>query len=369
MSIWNKILVCLILVASLAMWYFGMRALATHRAWREAAKKLETQLSQLKAEEAVLREGDGTRRGLRQVRVELAKYVSQRGRVWFHCRPMQMAVNKTPEGSEIVQVSLIFETLGLAGLPDVQELPVDSQVYLFDERALPDGGRYLGKFRVAAVAPRQGDQPAQVVVESLSMLTPREMQMIQRAVQGVQAAEAGFTVTDLLPIDDHEIFAGLNPEELARMLPPSVLNEYVNDGKPGDPANPQSPLFERKLRDYEWSLSYFRQRRADLIDALAAANKNLQMLNASLADAQREEQARDAEIAQLKQDLDRATTERDAVAEHLGQVEATLARVTARREALIRENRQTALEIARLQAQAIELIDQKTRAMAQAVAP
>lgn len=369
MSIWNKILVCLILIASLAMWYLGMRALATHRAWREAAKKLEGQLAQLKAEETVLREGDGTRRGLRQVKVELAKYVSQRGRVWLNCRPMQMAVNKTPEGSDIVQVSLVFETLGLAGLTDVQELPVDSQVYLFDERAPQDGGRYLGKFRVAAVAPRQGDQPAQVVVESLSMITPREMQLIQRAVQGAQAAEAGFSVTELLPTDDHEIFAGITPDELARMLPPSAINEYANDGKPSDPTNPQSPLFERRLRDYEWTLSYLHWRRTDLIDALAAANKNLEMLKASLADAQREEQARDAEIAQLKQDLDRATTERDAVADHLQQVEETLGRVAARRDALIQENRRTALEIARLQAQAIERIEQQTRAMAQAGTP
>ncbi|NMC21625.1 MAG: hypothetical protein GYA33_14540, partial [Thermogutta sp.] len=353
----------------LAMWYFGMRALATHRAWREAAKKVEGQLAQLKAEEAVLREGDGTRRGLRQVKVELAKYGSQRGRVWFNCRPMQMAVNKTPEGSDIVQISLVFETLGLAGLTDVQELPVDSQVYLFDERAPQDGGRYVGKFRVAAVAPRQGDQPAQVVMESLSMLTPREMQLIQQAVQGAQAAEAGFTVTELLPTDDHEIFAGVDPEELARMLPPSVVNEYANDGKPSDPTNPQSPLFERKLRDYEWALSYLHYRRADLIDALAAANKDLEMLKSSLADAQREEQARDAEIAQLKQDLDRATVERDAVAGHLGKVEETLARVSARCDALIQENRQAALEIARLQAKAIELIEQRTRAMAQAGAP
>ncbi len=369
MSIWNKILVCLILVASLAMWYLGMRALATHRAWRDAEKKLQTQLAQLEAERKTIREGDGTRMGLRQLKVELAKYVMQRGRVWYNCHPMQMAANKAPDGSDFVQISLSFDTLGLGGIPDVQQLPVDSQLYLFDERPVADGGRYLGKFRVAAVAPRQGDQAAQVVLESVSMLTPRELQIIQRAVQGAQASETGFTAAELLPSDDHEIFAGIPREELEKMLPPSVVEEYVKDGKPTDPNNPQSPPFERKLRDYEWAISYLHYRRATMIDAIASANTDLQALKFSRADADREIQAREAEIAQLKQDRDRAVAERDAVTEQLRLVDECLARVAARRDALIQENRQVALEIARLQAKAIELIDQRTRAMAQTATP
>ncbi|HPU05018.1 MAG TPA: hypothetical protein PLO20_00675, partial [Thermogutta sp.] len=114
MSIWNKILICLILLASLAMWYLGMRALATHRAWRTAAKRLQSELAQLEAERERLIHGDGTTKGIRQLQVELAKYTSQRGRVWNGCRPVRVDVRQDPQAGLVVQVSVIVDRLGLA---------------------------------------------------------------------------------------------------------------------------------------------------------------------------------------------------------------------------------------------------------------
>lgn len=365
MSIWNKVLICLILVASLAMWYLGMRALATHRAWRTAVKKLQADLAQLEKERERLIHGDATTKGIRQLQVELAKYTSQRGRVWHGCRPMRVDVRQDPQAGFVVQVSLTVEQLGLSGLQNVQELPVDSAVYLFDERDVQQGGSYLGAFRVTAVTPRQENQPAMLQLESTTFLTSREVQRIQAAVQAAQQGNLGWMICELLPTDDHEIFAGLDAQTLAQILPRDVVDEYLRDGKPSDPNNPQSPPFWRKLRDYEVALRNLAFKRAELIDQIASLTADKNRLDACLADAQREEQARDQEIAQLKQDLTRKEHERDLAQNHLKVVEETLARVTKARDDLIRQNRQTAEELARAQIKARDLIEQRVRTVAQ----
>ncbi|HPZ81979.1 MAG TPA: hypothetical protein PL064_01010 [Thermogutta sp.] len=369
MSIWNKILICLILLASLAMWYLGMRALATHRAWRTAAKRLQSELAQLEAERERLIHGDGTTKGIRQLQVELAKYTSQRGRVWNGCRPVRVDVRQDPQAGLVVQVSVIVDRLGLAGLQEVQELPVDSLVYLFDERDIQQGGIYLGAFRVAAVTPRQQDQPAMVQLESVFHLTNREVRRIQSAMQAAQQGGMGWTICELLPKDDHEIFAGLDPETLAQMLPKKVVDEYIRDGKPSDPNNPNSPPFFRKLRDYESAIRYLHLKRSELMDQVAARTADKGRLEAAVADSQREAKARDQEVAQLQEVLKRAEFERDLAVNHLKAVEDTLARVTVARDALIQQNRVTAAEIAQAQEKARQLIEQRVRSVAQSEQP
>ncbi|MGQ9504139.1 MAG: hypothetical protein ACUVQG_02680 [Thermogutta sp.] len=365
MSIWNKILICLILLASLAMWYLGMRALATHRAWRTAVRKLQAELAQLEAEQTRLINGDATTKGIRQLQVELAKYTQQRGRVWNACRPIRVDVRSDPQAGPVAQVSLSVDRLGLAGLQDVQELPVDSLVYLFDEREIQQGGVFLGAFRVAAVTPRQQDQPAMVQLESVFHLTNREVQRLQAAFQAAQQGGIGWTLCELLPKDDHEIFAGLDANSLAQILPKSVLDEYVQDGKPSDPNNPNSPPFFRKLRDYESAIRYLSLKRAALIDQVVALQSDTKRLDAAIADAQRETQARDQEIAQFKQELQRAEQERDLAVNHLKAVEQCLSRMTAARDTLIEQNRVTVGEIAQAQEKARQLIEQRVRSMAQ----
>lgn len=366
MSIWNKVLVCVLLLASLAMWYLGMRALATHRAWRTAAKKLQGELAQLETQRTQLIEGSPNSKGIRQLKVELAKYTLQRGRVWNQCRPLRVDVRQDPQAGTVIQLSVAVPRLGLGGLQNVEELPVDSHIYLFDERPVAQGGRYLGAFRIAAVTPRQQDQPAMLQLESLDFVTNREVQRLQAAFQAGQQGGLGWTICELLPSDDPDIFRGLDAKMLAELLPQNVVEEYARDGKPSDPNNPNSPPYRRKLRDYEVALRVLHLKRAELLDQLASLNGDKKRLDASLADAQREEKAREQEIARFKQQLSRAEQERDLALNHLKAVEDTLGRVTIRRDALIQENRVTAQELARIQIQASQLIEQRARSMAQA---
>ncbi|HPU05019.1 MAG TPA: hypothetical protein PLO20_00680, partial [Thermogutta sp.] len=151
--------------------------------------------------------------------------------------------------------------------------------------------------------------------------------------------------------------------------PKKVVDEYIRDGKPSDPNNPNSPPFFRKLRDYESAIRYLHLKRSELMDQVAALTADKGRLEAAVADSQREAKARDQEVAQLQEVLKRAEFERDLAVNHLKAVEDTLARVTVARDALIQQNRVTAAEIAQAQEKARQLIEQRVRSVAQSEQP
>ena len=92
MSIWNKVLVWVIGVASVALFYMAARTLKTHQYWRELAQKYERKIEQVQQQNRVLLEGGGnaggqSQLGIRQRRIELNKLLLDRHRVWFKCDP------------------------------------------------------------------------------------------------------------------------------------------------------------------------------------------------------------------------------------------------------------------------------------------
>ena len=100
MSIWNKVLVGLIGVASLALFYLAARTMKTHQYWRELAAKFEQRIEQLDRANETLVEGAGRpsapgQPAIRQLRLELNKLVLDRGRMWLHCDP-KVKVNPEP---------------------------------------------------------------------------------------------------------------------------------------------------------------------------------------------------------------------------------------------------------------------------------
>ena len=91
MSIWNKVLVGLICVASLAFFYMAARTLKTHQHWRELARKYDRKIEQVRADNQRLierdRNGPAPQLGIRQLRIELSKLLLDRRRAWFKCDP------------------------------------------------------------------------------------------------------------------------------------------------------------------------------------------------------------------------------------------------------------------------------------------
>ncbi len=357
MSIWNKVLLGLILVASLAFWFLTMRVVKTHHTWRTVANKLEAQKIKLQAEQEDLLGTSDKAAGIRQATLQLHQMLMDRGRVWYNCTPRQVDV-----AGGTVKVRLAVDTLD--AVPDageVQQLPVQSVVFLFESKDLKDGGRYLGEFAVTAVAEKQGDNPKELELQPTMKLADAQIQRLQAS----QQAQTPWIMYDIMPADEHEVFAELSEEELKELLPASSVEAYVKHGKPSDPNDPKS-VFQRKLWDYEVLFRMCHLRQAILTDAIAAATRDVASLKAALDDAETKQKPFcQEEIDRLKAELAKVTRERDAVIAHRQAVEATLAQVTLARDQLLAANRASAAELAAVQERARQIIDRRTRSMAQ----
>ena len=115
MSIWNKVLLGLILVASIAFFILGARALQTHKYWRDQVAQLEKELADELKNKADMKDE------VRQLTVGLHEQLIDRGRVWYGCRPQ-------PVPAETGEVSVMTD------FPDPHGIETDTVLWVFDER-------------------------------------------------------------------------------------------------------------------------------------------------------------------------------------------------------------------------------------------
>lgn len=353
MSIWNKILIGLIFVASVAFFYLSMRALKVHQYWRDIAAKHQQALQKEAERRTLLVEGPKTSEkpgelGIRQAMLELHKLMVDRGRVWRDATPQQVEVTKDKQGQDTVKVLLQVD------LPDPHQIAESANLVLFEQRDVQEKGRYLGQFTVEAVAGKQ------------IQLKP-SMKLTDAQIKRLKDSRDKWCVYEAMPVDDHEIFTDC--EELDKLIPQASLAEYQKDGQPTDPNNKESAKFERKLRDYQVLFTNYHHEVSMWREQMEALTRDAQYVEAALQAAQKEVEACQADVAELKTELAKMTRERDAVAAHLKAVESLLtAKKTSLKETLAR-NRELAGEIARIQWEATRRIDARAQKMAQANVP
>lgn len=196
MSIWNKVLVGLILVASLGFFYLALRTLKTHQYWRNLASgyellikrhqeiagaltnggevpvSLDHGINELRSfyrdhehalgvqqgatwpefENGVLRAVAKTglldpqlvrnctfktedAPGINRLRLELHKMLANRGRVWNRCDAQPTA--QTPKTGQVLVST------------DSPGIPEKTLLFVFEEAGADQGGDYLGAFEVA----------------------------------------------------------------------------------------------------------------------------------------------------------------------------------------------------------------------------
>jgi hypothetical protein len=345
MSIWNKILIGFIFVAAVAFTYFGARALKTHQYWREIALKHEAQLRQEKERHEVLINGTESEPGIRQAMLDLHEQLVDRGRVWRGVTPQRVEASQDEKtGQPVVALTVQMDT------PDPHLIEKDANLVIFEEKDIQEKGQYLGRFTVEAVAGKQ------------VQLKPC-MRMTQREVQRLQASRDKWCMYEIMPIDNHTVFA--NCDELDKLIPQSSLDEYVKDGQPTDPNNPEAEKFQRKLRDYSVLFTAYHQAHSVWLQKMEAANRDKGYVEAGLAQAKREVEECQKDIADLKGELAQINRERDAVAAHRTAVEAKLAEIRQAVAQTLAQNRQLASSIARIQLEATRQIDARTQKMAQ----
>ncbi len=318
MNIWNKVLLGLIFVVSLAFFYFALQTLKVHKYWKTSVQKHEAKITQLPDEIEQLKYGRDGQSGLKAVRTELYKYLIARSRVWRGCKPEKVINPQTGE------VQIAIETEGPHGIDNRMTL------FVFEETPQTEGGRYLGEFKVQAVAEKGiGLAPAmQLTAEQLARLTQ---------TQGT------LTLCELMPADSHELMTALGEEALRKQLPPSVVDEYLNDGKEGQ---------LRQLRDYDVLLKVYDHKRAVLTELEESVTRQKTFVETSLADAKVQVDFRKKQIDQFEQDLKRMHQERDAALAYQKSLETELASRQAKIDELIKKNRAMAASIAKMQEEA-----------------
>jgi hypothetical protein len=341
MSIWNKVLIGLIFVASLGFFVLSARALKTHQAWRASAEKLEAAIEEKQKEIELLEYGDpeaGTP-SLRELQLGLHTRMLDRGRAWYNVAPQQVSVGQDPNTNE---QTLLVRVLPSQPIP--HGIAAKSVVFVFDQRAFQQGGRYLGQFVVTGV-----DENGPVVLQPGRKLTQEEENRLR-------AANGPWILYEMIPKDEEAVFADVSDDAIQQLFPGATQGEYLQEG-------------ERKLRDYEVLFAEHQRRWTILTDRLNAAMLDNQYLQGALTNAEAQEQQNQQQIDDAKQQRAKAFAERDAVASHLAALEERLNAVRGGIAQVTRANQALAGEIAKLQLEAIRRVDQRTREMASAPVP
>jgi hypothetical protein len=179
-----------------------------------------------------------------------------------------------------------------------------------------------------------------------------------------------------MPVDEVELFAGKNADELKKLLPEASVEEYIRQGTPAGPdddewhvvgfdaeGNQLGPndigkavkkTYQRRLRDYATEFSELNRHRVMLLASVAAVTEDNARLKAALASAEKLGAFRDEEIRKLTIDLAGLKKEREIIEQHLATVEQQLATTRKLLDEAIAENRRLADDLARREAQRLE---------------
>lgn len=359
MCIWNKILVGLISVASIVFFYMAARALQTETYWSGTAQKFERRIKQVNKESQELAEGAQEQPGIRQIRMDLHKLLLDRRRMWSKCDPK---VKLSADGATAEVTVAVDQTIGRG--EKVQSVPhgivKGLVVYAFEKADIQDKGQYIGEFTVSNTGEKQ------VTLVPTSKLSPHALDKLKKT------NNRPWVLYEILPRDNHEIFASLTDAEkkaLLPTLPPESLQEYLKDGKPAEKNDPADRVvngkFVRPVIDYGVVFTSERDQRILLVDSIEAVAKDMQLVQAALVEARAQEEACKRNIDSTEEELKKMTQERDVVGTLHQKLEKSLDAVQKYITRLTETNQAMAGQIAKFQLEAARRIDERTRTMAQ----
>lgn len=374
MSIWNKVLLGLIFISSLAFMYMGARTLQTHKTWREAVQQREKRVKELEAEIKETISGGGEQNviaemGLEQLRNEMFALQIDRGRVWNNCEPEEI---NAETGAVRVRTDFPDED----NLPGRHGIHEQTTLYVFEETDVEAplneaGGRYLGQFRVSEVA------------DGLVGMEPA-VRMGERELERLAGSRGPWSLYEVLPYDSHKVIRQMDRDYLRQVLPENVVDEYVFDGEPmtreradelglegrivdeegEEVADGEEGTYVRQLRDYGVLFANFHQEETVWQDQFASAERDKQYAEAAAADAQQQLDFRRGMEAALQRELARVTRERDAIIAHEKALDQKLAEVGRSAAELAANNRSIASQIVQVQMEAQRRIDERTQRVA-----
>ncbi len=344
MSIWNKVLAGLILVTSVAFFYFALRALRTHQHWRELAQKHEAALEKTLQEQQALVWGSEATPGIRQVEAQLYRLNLCRGRAWRNAQPQKVDA-ATGEVTVVTPIGAAHDK------------PQGTQLSVFLQASGQNPATYLGDFQIAAVSDKIWQ------LRPTRTLSPRELGRLQQASRG-----GLWVLYERIPSMTPELLAEMTGGPVGEPEKPADASPKA-EGEPAKPAaKPASPVLATMI-DYRQVFDYYYMERSRLSDLIESAKNDLKGLTAAQSQADAEIKLLEAEIAKHKTMLAEAQRQRDAVAAHLQAVEAKRAEFESRVAQTIQENQATAQKLAQAQLEAARRIEERTRRTASIVGP
>ena len=358
MSLWNKILIGLICVASLGFFYTAARTLRTYQYWGDKASRLEKLLVAQKEVNRRLLEADADSPledktvGILASQSELHRLLINRGRVWDKCDPQ-----KVDPKTQSVSVNTD---------PGVPNHITDKLILYAFEDSENKSGRYIGEFRVTAVAENS------VVLTPTLTLGGEDLKRL--------SIKGPWLLYELMPYDWHGVFAELTDDERKTMLPESTLKEYVKDGQPAESDDPKDckvdGKYRRHLRDYKQIFRTCETERILFDDMFEVVSRDLAFMEGARDDAQKQLKFAEQGAAVMKADLVQSQKEQKAVRKHMATLEWMLNRLLKGEkdekgvvmfrgvEDFIQSNLAIAAEIAQMQLEAAKRIDERTHRMA-----
>jgi hypothetical protein len=298
--------------------------------------------------------------------------VRVRGRVWAGVKAGRVDV-RTGQ----VQVAI--------PAPKPHGLQKDSIVYAFEQApagAPPNQrGQYLGEFRVTDVS--EGGAALQSV-QGLDQRTATRLEASARS-------NRTWKLYEKMPLDSHDLFAGLTPEQLKQLLPASTVNQYIRQGTPATPDDDENHragfdekglqvgpndkdkavkwLYDRPLRDYAYLFTEFARERAQMLARIAGLKEDNARLDEARQSALRLAEERNAQIQSLTSDLGNMKRDRQVIEQLLNTVKAQLANAVQQRDGLVQKNAENAQKFVNTQLTQLREITAATAAAAALPSP
>jgi len=368
MSIWNKILLALIFIASLAFFHAAVRTVKTYQYWAKKTNDFEKTLKTRNAEIVALRTADHTHPlddktiGVQQLRVDLARVLANRGRIWPKCEKQKIGPDPDPKNPGILDVTVSTDE----STPNtfVQNM----LIYAFEEGDEQSPGKYLGEFRVALVS------DTKVVLASTTQMVKSVDPKVKSLADNIYDSKGKWVLYEMMPTDQDEAFANFAdwPEEQKKWVSEEyrVAYDAKKDGPLVDASGKVSPdsknnVFKRPPRDYLTIFRDYEMYCTLYVDRWESTLNDLRSLKAAEKETTIQIDVKEKEKTQVREELERAVNERKAVADHLATLQVLLSNNLKAVKAAIAKNLGYAQEIAKWQKEASDLIDRRTRSMAQ----
>jgi hypothetical protein len=332
-KVWRIYLVVIVefvFLAAVTFSYMATRTLQTQKSWREAEIAWKGAVDKVEKQNHDLQSGKEEQShvvedGIEQLKAELDQLVNDRGNAWFN-----VLLEKKPTDAGVCQLSV--------EMPEPEqphEIAPKTILFVFDNDNIESGGHYLGEFKVTK---------AQAKSKSIEIEPNLPLTEEQRA--RLQKTKGKWSLYAMMPVDDAELFGGMDEAERQKLVPKASLKEFASK--------------KRTLRDYEYFFHEYMLERELIEDAMTKTNTDLERTLAADKKAQEEITYRKSEKADLASDLKNFNNERQAVTKYAQTLEAKAKALKAELNAALAATARDAHELNILQLKAAQEIDRKT---------